>query len=73
MVPQEHEVGHVVVTPSQVTFPLMPKLQSRSTIEQVLVPEQLTVPVAQFVTAVQEVFPRPVPEPAAAKRAPLCC
>jgi hypothetical protein len=35
-------IGHVVVTPSQVTDPRWPISQFRSTAEQVLLPSQLT-------------------------------
>jgi len=65
-------LGHapqLVVTPSQVTYPAWLG-HAASTAVQVLLPEQLTVPVEQFAVAVQADFCRP-PGFLAAKTASL--
>jgi hypothetical protein len=49
-------LGHQVVTPSQVTLPLVGTAQLRSWAEQLLLPEQLTVPEAHWAVAVQADF-----------------
>jgi len=64
-------VEQEVVMPLQVTCPISPTVQLRSTAVQVPEPEQLTVPVAQAAVAVQVDFSRPFP--VAAKLTLLAC
>lgn len=47
------QIGHQVVTPSQVTWPRSPMSQLRSTAEQELLPEQPIVLLSQLAVAVQ--------------------
>jgi hypothetical protein len=72
---QGQRVGHKVVTPSQVTRPLWPASQLRSTAVQLVVlllPSQDTVlPGSQFAVAVQRAFNRPLLGPFAANSTPF--